>query len=126
MPAELKTSILYRFSHFEVDVAAGQLRKHGVKVRLAGQPFDILVLLLERPGEVVAREEIQRLLWSDETYVDFENSLNKAINKLRQALLDSAEKPTYIETLPRRGYRFIGSGERVEPNVASLASTPSR
>ena len=124
MPADLKTSILYRFSHFEVDVAAGQLRKHGVKVRLAGQPFDILVLMLERPGEVVTREEIQQQLWSDETFVDFENSLNKAINKLRQALSDSAEKPTYIETLPRRGYRFIGSVERVEPNIGSPAGTP--
>src|ERR1700675_1582311 len=97
----------YRFGPYYVDIPAGQLRKHGAKIRLAGQPFEILVMLLERAGQVVTREEIQHRLWSNETFVDFENSLNKAINKLRQALADSSEHPPYIETLPRRGYRFI-------------------
>jgi TolB-like protein/DNA-binding winged helix-turn-helix (wHTH) protein/Tfp pilus assembly protein PilF len=97
----------YQFGPYHVDIAAGQLRKHGARIRLAGQPFDILAMLLERAGQVVTREEIQQRLWSNETFVDFENSLNKAINKLRQALADSPEQPTYIETLPRRGYRFI-------------------
>jgi TolB-like protein/DNA-binding winged helix-turn-helix (wHTH) protein/Tfp pilus assembly protein PilF len=109
MDTHARTSSIYRFGPYHVDIPAGQLRKHGAKIRLAGQPFDILVMLLERAGQVVTREEIQQRLWSGETFVDFENSLNKAINKLRQALADSAEQPTYIETLPRRGYRFIGS-----------------
>ena len=107
MDARASSSSIYRFGPYHVDVPAGQLRKHGSKIRLAGQPLDILVMLLERAGQVVTREEIQQQLWSGETFVDFENNLNKAINKLRQALADSAERPTYIETLPRRGYRFI-------------------
>jgi TolB-like protein/DNA-binding winged helix-turn-helix (wHTH) protein/Tfp pilus assembly protein PilF len=114
---------LYRFGPFEVDVPAGQLRKHGVKLRLAGQPFDILVMLLERTGQVVTREEIQLRLWSNETFVDFENSLNKAINRLRRALADSAEQPSFVETLPRRGYRFIAPIEEsaLEPAPAWLS-----
>jgi TolB-like protein/DNA-binding winged helix-turn-helix (wHTH) protein/Tfp pilus assembly protein PilF len=107
MDTHAKPFSIYRFGPYYVDTPAGQLRKHGAKIRLAGQPFEILVMLLERAGQVVTREEIQQRLWSEETFVDFENSLNKAINKLRQALDDSAEQPTYIETLPRRGYRFI-------------------
>src|SRR5215467_1238283 len=99
----------YRFGPYLVDAPAGQLRKRGTKIRLAGQPFEILLMLLSRPGQVVTREEIQQRLWPQETFVDFENSLNKAINKLRQALSDSADEPLYIETLPRRGYRFVGS-----------------
>jgi len=109
MPGNLQSDDLFRFGPFLVDAPAGQLRKGASKIRLAGQPFEILVMLLERPGHVVTREEIQRRLWPQETFVDFENSLNKAINKLRQALSDSAEKPVYIETLPRRGYRFVGT-----------------
>ncbi len=115
-----KTTFSYRFGPFLVDAPAGQLRKGETKIRLAGQPFDILLMLLERPGQVVTRDEIQARLWPQETFVDFENSLNKAINKLRQALSDSAEKPVYIETLPRRGYRFIGTliPPVVEPPLA--------
>jgi len=109
MPGNLQSDDSFRFGPFLVDAPAGQLRKGASKIRLAGQPFEILVMLLERPGHVVTREEIQRRLWPQETFVDFENSLNKAINKLRQALSDSAEKPVYIETLPRRGYRFVGT-----------------
>jgi Tol biopolymer transport system component/DNA-binding winged helix-turn-helix (wHTH) protein len=104
-----KSCSTYKFGPYYVDVPAGQVRKHGKKLRLAGQPFDILIMLLEHAGQVVTREEIQQRLWSGETFVDFENSLNKAINKLRQAFADSAEEPVYVETLPRRGYRFIGS-----------------
>src|SRR5215472_15357883 len=119
----------YRFGPYDVDLAAGQLRKHGVKLKLTGQPLDILVMLLERPGQVVTREELQKRLWSDETFVDFENSLNKAINKLRQTLGDSAESPVYIETLPRRGYRFTAPVERLEngnavPAIAAPAVIP--
>jgi len=109
MPGNLQSDGLFRFGPFLADAPAGQLRKGASKIRLAGQPFEILVMLLERPGQVVTREEIQQRLWPQETFVDFENSLNKAINKLRQALSDSAEKPVYIETLPRRGYRFVGT-----------------
>ncbi|HKW32284.1 MAG TPA: winged helix-turn-helix domain-containing protein [Candidatus Acidoferrum sp.] len=105
------TSPAYRFGPYHVDIAAGQLHKQGTKIRLAGHPLDILVMLLEREGQVVTREEIKQRLWPTEGFGDFENSLNKAINKLRQALADSAERPIYVETLPRRGYRFIASVE---------------
>lgn len=98
-----------RFGVFEADRKTGELRKHGSKVRLSGQPFEILTLLLERPGEVVTREELRAKLWPDNTFVDFDHSVHAAINKLREALGDSAEQPSYVETLPRRGYRFIGT-----------------
>lgn len=97
------------FGPFELDVRAGQLRKHGVLLKLAGQPIEVLTVLLERPGELVTREELRRRLWRDETFVDFEHGLNAAVNKLRFALGDSAGRPRYIETVPRRGYRFVGS-----------------
>jgi len=110
------TSPIYRFGPYHVDVAAGQLRKSGKKIRLAGHPFEILSMLLEREGQVVTREEIKHRLWPREAFGDFENSLNKSINKLRQALADSAERPAYVETLPRRGYRFIGAVELSQDN----------
>ena len=119
MDTHVRPFSTYRFGPYHVDLPAGQLWKQASRIRLAGQPFDILVMLLERAGQVVTREEIQQRLWSGETFVDFENSLNKAINKLRQALADSAEQPAYIETLPRRGYRFIavidGGASEVSP-----------
>lgn len=95
------------FSVFEVDPRAAELRKHGVRIKLQDQPFRILSLLLERPGDLVTREEIRRELWPDDTFVDFDRSLNKAIAKLRFALGDSAECPRYVETIPRHGYRLI-------------------
>lgn len=98
---------LISFGIFEVNLKTGELRKGGAKVRLQGQPFQILALLLERPGEVVTREEIRLTLWPADTFVDFEHGLNRAINKLRDALADSAENPRFIETLPRRGYRLL-------------------
>lgn len=100
-------SQIVRFGVYEIDLRAGELRKSGVKVKLPEQPFQILALLLEHPGEVVTREEIQQKLWPDGTFVDFEHSLNAAVKRLREALGDSADTPRYIETLPRRGYRFI-------------------
>jgi TolB-like protein/DNA-binding winged helix-turn-helix (wHTH) protein/Tfp pilus assembly protein PilF len=98
---------LVRFETFEVDLRAGELRKAGVRVKLAGQPFQVLAILLESPGEVVTREELQKRLWPD-TFVDVDHNLNTAINKIREVLGDSAESPRFVETLPRRGYRFIG------------------
>lgn len=102
-----------RFAEFEVDPRAGELRKLGAKIKLQEQPFQVLVMLLERPGEVVTREELHQGIWPADTLVDFENGLNKAINKLRVALGDSAENPRFVETLPRHGYRFTGSIDRV-------------
>jgi TolB-like protein/Tfp pilus assembly protein PilF len=95
------------FGTFEVDTRSGELRRKGSRVKLQAQPFQVLALLLERPGEVVTREELTGQLWSGNTFVDFERGLNKAVNKLREALQDDAEKPRFIETLPQRGYRFI-------------------
>ncbi len=96
-----------RFGVFELDLSAGELRRSGVKLRLQGQPFQVLALLLERAGEVVTREELQQKLWPSDMFVDFDHSLNTAINKVREALGDSASSPRYVETLARRGYRFI-------------------
>jgi DNA-binding winged helix-turn-helix (wHTH) protein len=109
----VKTSSLVpptlRFGVFELDPRAGELRKQGMKIRLQGQPVEILAMLLERPGEIVSREELQKKLWPADTFVDFEQGLNNAMKRLRAALDDNAESPHFIETLPRRGYRFIGS-----------------
>ncbi len=105
-------SQVVRFGVFEVDLQAAELRKNGVKVKLQEQPFQILNLLLERPGKVVTREKIQHKLWPADTFVDFEHSLNAAVKRLREALGDSAETPRFVETIPRRGYRFIYPVER--------------
>ncbi len=96
-----------RFGAFEADFSSGELRKHGLRVKLQDQPFQILAMLLDRPGEVLTREELRQKLWPTDTFVDFDHGLNNAINRLRDALNDSAEAPRFIETLPRRGYRFI-------------------
>ena len=96
-----------RFAVFEVDLAAGELRKNGARIRLQEQPFQILAFLIDRAGEVVTREELREKLWPADTFVDFDHSLNTAINKLREALGDSASNPRYVETLARRGYRFL-------------------
>jgi Tol biopolymer transport system component/DNA-binding winged helix-turn-helix (wHTH) protein len=111
----VSTSKVLRFGTFEVDLRSGELRKNGLKVRLTGQPFQILVILLERPGELVTREEVQKRLWPGGTFVDFDRGLNAAINRVREALGDSAENPRFVETLPRRGYRFIGQVEGLPP-----------
>jgi TolB-like protein/tetratricopeptide (TPR) repeat protein len=104
-----------RFGVFEVDLSSGELRKQGIRVRLQDQPFQILVLMLDKPGEVVTRDEIRRRLWPDGTFVDFEHSLNAAIKRLRAALGDSAENPRFVETLHRRGYRFIAPVNGIVP-----------
>jgi DNA-binding winged helix-turn-helix (wHTH) protein len=107
MPGSPPRSI--QFGPFEADFHTQELRKHGIKLKLSGQPLQILQMLLARPGELVTREELQKLLWTDDVNVDSNHGLNAAVNKLRDALSDSAEEPSYIETLPRRGYRFIGT-----------------
>jgi len=104
-----------RFGSFEMDLRAGELRKHGVRIRLQTQPFQILGMLLERPGDVVTREELRQALWPGDTFVDFDHGLNNAINRLRETLGDSAESPRFLETLPRRGYRFIAAVESIAP-----------
>src|SRR5664280_1436309 len=113
-----------RFGVYELNLRAHDLRKHGVQVRLRGQPFDLLAMLLERPGQVVSREEMQARLWPGDTFVDFERSLNSAIRKLRAALGDSPERPIYIETVPRVGYRIIAPVQLLAPEAASAAAPP--
>ena len=107
MPGSENTPAMVRFGVFELDLAAGELRKSGARLRLQEQPLQVLALLLERAGQVVTREELRQKLWAVDTFVDFDHSLNTAVNKLREALGDSASSPRYIETLARRGYRFI-------------------
>jgi DNA-binding winged helix-turn-helix (wHTH) protein len=107
MPEPQNNSRVARFGVFELDLTAGELRKSGVKLRLQGQPFQVLALLVERAGDVVTREELRQKLWPSDTFVDFDHSLNTAINKVREALGDSAASPRYVETLARRGYRLI-------------------
>jgi cholera toxin transcriptional activator len=121
MPVPLPNRRLARFGVFELDLNGGELRKSGVKLRLQGQPFQVLALLLERAGEVVTREELQQKLWPSDTFVDFDHSLNTAINKVREALGDSASSPRYIETLARRGYRFIAPVQNPVEDRGSLA-----
>src|SRR5437588_463626 len=113
-----------RFGAFDADLRSGELRRNGVKVRLQEQPFQILALLVERPGEVVTREELRKRLWPGGIFVDFENGLNIAVKKLRGALGDEADTPSYIETLPKRGYRFIAPVETHGP--AAVADGPGR
>jgi len=111
MPLQNTSSAIVRFGAFEVNLRAGELRKQGIRIKLQAQPLRILTLLLQRPGDVVTREELRTSTWPADTFVDFDNSLNTSINKLREALGDSADNPRFIETLPRRGYRFIAPVE---------------
>src|SRR5580692_11784058 len=110
-----------RFGVFEMDLRAGELRKHGLRVRLQEQPFQLLAMLLERPGEVVTREELQKKLWPEDTFVDFDHGLNKGVNKIREALGDSAESPRFVETVARRGYRFLAE---VKPDEVAPVRSP--
>jgi TolB-like protein/DNA-binding winged helix-turn-helix (wHTH) protein len=117
-----------RFDPFELDAPNGVLRKNGLKLKLQEQPFQILVTLLERPGEVVSRDELRRRLWPSDTFVDFDHSVNTAINRLRDSLGDVAERPRFIETVPRRGYRFIGRVDPIDPPAATsvvVAAAPA-
>ena len=113
-----------RFGTFEVDIAAGELRKRGVRIRIQEQPFQILLLLLEHPGEVISRELLRRKLWAEHTFVDFDRSLNTAITRLRAALGDSSENPRFVETVPRHGYRFIAPVSTQDSDSASTTSPP--
>jgi len=125
---------LFRFGVFEADGQTGELRKQGRRVPLPGQPFDILMMLLEQPGELVSRTQIRERLWPDGTFVDFDRSLNTAMNKIRDVLGDSAAAPRFIETLARRGYRFIApvqldgvvSAEPPHPTTGNVTSEPPR
>ncbi|HXR40716.1 MAG TPA: winged helix-turn-helix domain-containing protein [Terracidiphilus sp.] len=121
---------VFRFGLYEADAAAGELRKSGRKLKLQEQPFRVLLLLLQRPGAIVTREEVRQALWPADTFVDFDHGLNTAVNKLRDALDDTASNPRFIETLARRGYRFIAPVDMVggEPAPASprAAEAPSQ
>lgn len=113
-----------RFGVFELDLQAGELRRSGIKVKLQEQPFQVLSLLLERPGEVVTREELRDRLWRADTFVDFDHGLNAAIKRLRNALGDSADNPTFVETVARRGYRFLAPVSAVQSNGHGSVSVP--
>jgi TolB-like protein/Flp pilus assembly protein TadD len=119
---------IVQFGVFELDPDAGELRNNGAKIRLQDQPFQVLQILLEEPGKVISREELQRRIWPSDTFVDFDHGINNAIKRLREALGDTAETPRYVETLPRRGYRFIGNLETTKPaagsQIQSLAVLP--
>jgi DNA-binding winged helix-turn-helix (wHTH) protein len=110
-----------RFGVFEADLAAGELRKNGVRVRLQEQPFQVLALLLQSAGKVVTRDDLRQSVWPADTFVDFDHSLNTAVNKIREALGDSASSPRYVETLARRGYRFVAPVNGIEGPAASPA-----
>src|ERR1041384_4675421 len=114
-----------RFASFELDVRSRELRRGANRVRLQDQPFEILRLMLERPGDVVTREELQQRLWPDGTFVDFEHSLNAAVKRLRAALGDDADNPRFVETLPRRGYRFIAPLEGLETRAEARRGFPA-
>jgi DNA-binding winged helix-turn-helix (wHTH) protein len=115
------TTSSIRFGPYELDLRSAELRKNEVRIRLQEQPFQILVALLERPGEVVLREEIRNRLWPDDTVVEFDHGINAAVKRLRDALCESVDKPRYIETLARKGYRFIRLGSGSPP-----MGTPTR
>ena len=100
---------IIRFASFALDEDAGELRREGMKIRLQDQPFQILIILLDNPGRIVSRDELREKIWPSNTFVDFDHGINNAIKRLRRALGDTAETPRYIETLPRRGYRFLAS-----------------
>ncbi len=118
------TRLVYRFATYEADPATGELRKAGVRLRLPEQPFRVLIMLLERPGELITREEIRQQLWPADTFVDFDHGLNTVINRLRETLGDSAANPRFIETLARRGYRFLAPVE-VTGSASAAAVSPT-
>jgi len=120
-PTAQRRGLVTRFADFTLDLRTGELSRNGTTQRLQEQPSQILAALLEQPGELVTREELQQRLWPDDTHVDFEHSLNAAIKRLREALDDSADEPRFIETIPRRGYRFIAPVEGLDS-----ATTPRR
>src|SRR5450755_152253 len=112
-----------RFGVFEADLRAGELRKCGIRIKLQSQPFKLLTILLSRAGEIVTREELQQQIWGTETVVNFDHSLGTAVNKVREALSDSAENPHYVETLAKRGYRFIAPVQWLDPADSAVNLT---
>src|SRR5215471_7327225 len=126
MPEPARSPRVIRFGLFEADLAAGELRKNGLQVKLQDRPFEILAILLEHPGEVVSREELRRRLWPADTFVDFDHSLNAAVKRLRDALRDSADNPRFIETLARRGYRFMAPVAGALPSNLAVTSVALR
>ena len=116
----------YRFGAFEADAATGELRRQGLRVKLNAQPFQVLLMLLERPGDLVTREEISRRLWPDGTFVDSDHGVNSAVNRIREALGDTANNPRFVETLARRGYRFVAPVETINPETVPPAEPPPR
>jgi len=121
-PTPIAGRRIVRFGVFEADLQAGELRKSGIRIRLQEQPFQVLALLLEHPGDVVTRENLREKLWPADTFVDFDHSLNTAINKIREALGDSAGNPRFVETLARRGYRFIAPVQADHKPASALGS----
>ncbi|MGA2673131.1 MAG: winged helix-turn-helix domain-containing protein [Terracidiphilus sp.] len=124
MMTESRPSQRYRFGVFEADATTGELRRQGLRVKLNTQPFQVLLMLLERPGEVLTREEISRELWPDGTFVDYEHGVNSAVNRIREALGDKASNARFVETLARRGYRFVAPVERIAPGENASAPVP--
>ena len=116
---------LFRFGVFELDSSAGELRRRGLRVKLHAQPLQVLLMLVGRPGEIVTREEICRELWPEGTFVDYEHSVNSAVNRLREALGDKAANPRFVETLARRGYRFVAPVEGIGAGENPTAAGPS-
>src|SRR5256885_7694999 len=123
MPEKPQLGERLRFGVFEIDLRTGELRKHGQRIRLQEQPFQVLAMLVLYSGEVVTREDLQKRLWSADTFVDFDHGLNKAINKIREALSDSAESPRFVETVARRGYRFLAEVTVVDRKSTRLNSS---
>ena len=126
MPDASPTAKIVRFGVFEADLVTGELRREGLKVRLQEQPFQVLAMLLERPGELVTRDEMQKRLWPADTFVDFDHSLNTAVNKLREALSDAAANPRFVQTVARRGYRFIAPLQRAQDAPGRPAEAPAQ
>lgn len=124
IPGEARGRV-FRFGVFEADEDQGELRKHGIPIKLHAQPFQLLLMLLKRPSEVVTREEMRRRLWGEDTFVDFDHGLSSAVNKIREALQDSASRPRYVETISGKGYRFIAQvsarseGDRIPAPVST-------
>jgi DNA-binding winged helix-turn-helix (wHTH) protein len=118
----MPSPVLVRFGPFELDCVSGELRNSGKRVTLQDQPTQVLCQLVSNPGQVVTREELRRAVWAEDTFVEFDSALNVAINKVRQALHDSATTPRFIETVPKRVYRFLADVHRVEPTVPRLGS----
>lgn len=121
---EARPAPRFRFGAFEADSATGELRRQGIRIKLNAQPFQVLVMLLERPGDLLTREEISRRLWPDGTFVDYEHGVNSAVNRIREALGDTASNPRFVETLARRGYRFVAPVERIAAVEAAPPIVP--